>query len=161
MEKRCAEGRRAWPGIGAYQVIPKRRVEGQHGASETERPGCVAVRWRRGHSTSLVRAREGADQRTTDGFPPLPLIDRERRPARRAVDRSADAIALDVGLLELAEGKTAITDQRFVDGKLRVSVLEEAELSVDFAGIGRLAPDQEAGHGQPLGPDRPHACRDA
>jgi hypothetical protein len=56
------------------------------------------------------------------------LIGRERRPARREVDRSADDIALDAGLLELAEGKTAITDQRFVDGKLRVSVLEEAEL---------------------------------
>jgi len=56
------------------------------------------------------------------------LIGRERRPARREVDRRADDIALDAGLLELAEGKAAITDQRFVDGKLRVSVLEEAAL---------------------------------
>jgi hypothetical protein len=55
------------------------------------------------------------------------LLGRERRPARREVDRSADDIALDAGFLELAEGKTAITDQRFVDGKRRVSVLEEAE----------------------------------
>src|SRR5215510_5939800 len=128
MDNRCAEGRRTWPGIGTDQVIPKLRVEGQHGASEPELPGFVAVRWRRGNNTSLVRAREGADQRTTDGFAPLPLIGRERRPARREVDRRADDIALDADLLELAEGKPAITDQRFVDGKLRVNALEEAAL---------------------------------
>jgi hypothetical protein len=56
------------------------------------------------------------------------LIGRERRPARREVDRRADDIALDADLLELAEGKPAITDQRFVDGKLRVNALEEAAL---------------------------------
>lgn len=161
MDPRGAEGRRAWPCLGADQIIPTLRVEGQPGASETELPGFVAVRWRRGTRTSLVRAREGADQRATDGVPPLPLIGRERRPARRAVDRRADDIAWDAGLLEWAEGKPAITAQRFVDGKLRVSVLAEAALYVGCAGIGRLAPDQEAGHGQPRGPDRPKACREA
>jgi hypothetical protein len=56
------------------------------------------------------------------------LLGRERRPARREVDRHADNIALDASRLELAEGKSAITDQRFVDGTLHVSVLEEAAL---------------------------------
>jgi hypothetical protein len=68
---------------------------------------------------------------------------------------------LDARLVELAEGQTALTDQRFVDCELRVGALEEAELSGGFAGIGRLASDEEAGHGQTLGPDCPHACRDA
>jgi hypothetical protein len=56
------------------------------------------------------------------------LIGRERSPSRREVDRSADDIALDARLLELAQGKTAITDERFVACELLVGALEEAEL---------------------------------
>jgi hypothetical protein len=93
-----------------------------------ELPGFVAIRWRRGHRAALVGAREGADQRTADGFAPFPWIGWERRPSRREVDRSADDRALDARLVELAEGKTAITDERFVDSELRVGTLEEAEL---------------------------------
>ena len=93
-----------------------------------ELPGFVAVRWRRGNGAALVRAREGADQRTADGFAPFPLLGRERRPARREVDWSADNLAWDARLLELAEGKTAITDERFVAGELLVGALAKAEL---------------------------------
>jgi hypothetical protein len=56
------------------------------------------------------------------------LIGRERRPACREVDWSADDIALDARLLELAEGKTAITDERFVACELLVGASEEAAL---------------------------------
>ena len=161
MDQRGAEGWCTRSCSGPYQVVPKRRVQGQRGWPAMALPGCVALRWRCGNRAALVGAREGADQRTADGFAPFPWRGWERRPSRRAVDRSADDRALDARLLELAEGKTAITAERFVDSELRVGTLEEAELSVGFAGIGRLAPDEEAGHGQTLGPDWPNACRDA
>jgi hypothetical protein len=161
MDKHGTEGWCPRSCLGTYQIVPELRVQGQRGWPETELPGCVALRWRRGNRAARVRAREGADQRTTDGFAPFPLIGRERRPSRREGDRSADDRALDARLLAWAQGKTAITDERFVDCELLVGALEEAELSVGFAGIGRLAPDQEAGHGQTLGPDCPHACHEA
>src|SRR4029450_153204 len=84
-----SEGRRTRPRIGAYQVIPKLRVEHQGGAPNMELPGVAAVRWRRGNGAALIRAGEGADQRAADGFPPLPLICREGRPSRREVDGRA------------------------------------------------------------------------
>jgi len=56
------------------------------------------------------------------------LIGRECRPSRREVDRSADDIALDARLLELAEGETAITDECVVACELLVGALEKAEL---------------------------------
>src|SRR5215467_8977274 len=101
MEERCTEGWRPRPRIDAYQVIPKLCVERQGGAPDMEPPGIAAVRWRRGNGAALVRAGEGADQGATDGFPPLPLIRWEGSPSRREVDRSADDIALQPGLLEL------------------------------------------------------------
>ena len=88
----------------------------------------MAVRWRRGNGTSLVRAREGADQRAADGFPPLPLIRWERSPSRREVDGRADNIALYPYSLELPEGKPPIADQRFVGRQLLVDPLKQAEL---------------------------------
>src|SRR5712692_1306160 len=59
-----------------------------------ELPGFVAVRGRRGNGAPFVRAGERADQRTADGFAPLPCIRGEGRPPRRKVDRSAYDIAL-------------------------------------------------------------------
>jgi hypothetical protein len=128
MDQRGAEGWRARLGIGAYQVVPKRRVQRQGGGPETELPGFVAVRWRRGNGTPLVRAWEGADKRAANGFAPLPWIRREGSPPRRKVDGRADDIALNPYCLELSEGKPPIADQRFVVRPLRVGPLEQASL---------------------------------
>jgi hypothetical protein len=160
-DERGAEGWCPRSRLGTYPVVPKLRVQGQRGCPETPLPGGVAIRWRRGNRAALGRAREGADQGTADGCAPLPWRGRERRPACREVDWSADDIALDARLWELAEGNTASTDERFVACALLVGASEEAALSGGFVGIGRLAPDQEAGHGQTLGPDCPNACRNA
>ena len=94
MEEDGAAGWRARWRIGAYHVVPQRRVQRQGGGPKTERPGVVAVRWRRGTGTSLVRAREGPDPRTADGLAPLPLRHWEGSPSRRAVDGRADDLAL-------------------------------------------------------------------
>jgi hypothetical protein len=126
-----------------------------------ELPGGAAVRWRRGNGAALLRAGEGAAQRAADGFPPLPLIGREGRPSRRAVDGRADDIALQACLWELPPGKPSIAAQGFVSLSLLVGPLAEADLSVGFARISRLTPDEQAGHCQPLRPDRPHARHDA
>src|SRR2546428_13889812 len=104
MDKRCAEGRRARLRIRAYQVVPKLRVQRQGGWPDTELPGFVAVRWRRGNGAALVCAWEGADQRAADGFAPLPLIRGEGSPPRRKVDRSADDLALNSYCLGLSGG---------------------------------------------------------
>jgi hypothetical protein len=112
-----------------------------------ELPGLPPVGGRRGNRAALIRAREGADQRPAHGFAPFPVLGRERRPAHRAVDGRADHRAWDTRLMELAEGKTAITDERCVAGELLVGPLEKAELSVGCAGISCLAPDEQAGHG--------------
>src|SRR2546423_15279284 len=94
MDKRCAEGRRARLRIRAYQVVPKRRVQRQGCWPDTELPGFVAVRWRRGNGAALVCAWEGADQRAADGVAPPPLIRGGGSPPRRQSDRSADGIAV-------------------------------------------------------------------
>jgi hypothetical protein len=126
-----------------------------------ELPGVAAVRWRRGNGAALIRAGEGADQRAADGFPPLPLLCREGSPSRRAVDGRADDLALQACLWELPQGKPSIADQRFVSLSLLVGPLEEADLSVGFARLSRLTPDEQAGHCQPRRPDRPNARHDA
>src|SRR5215471_21817877 len=110
MDEDGAEGGCARLGISADQIVPKGRVQRQGGGPETELPGFVAVRGCRGNSAPLVGAREGADERATGGFPPLPLIGGEGSPARREVDRGAHHIALDACGLELPEGKPAIAD---------------------------------------------------
>ena len=128
MDEYGAECRRARLRIGAYQVVPKRRVQRQGCWPDTELPGFVAVRWRRGNGAALVCAWEGADQRAADGFAPLPLIRGEGSPPRRKVDGSADDIALNSYCLELSEGKPPIADQRFVVRQLLVGPLEQASL---------------------------------
>jgi hypothetical protein len=128
MDEDGAEGWRARLGVGAYQVVPKCRVQRQGGGPKTELPGFVAVRGRRGHGAPLIRAWEGADQRATDGFAPLPLLHGEGRPSRREVDGRTHDIALDACRLKLSEGEPAIADQRFVGRQLRVGPLEQARL---------------------------------
>jgi hypothetical protein len=68
----------------------------------------------------------------------------------------ADDIAWYPGFLKLVEGKAAIADQRFVGGQLCAGLLEQTHLQVGLAGIGCLAPDEEAGHRQTLCPHSPH-----
>ena len=161
LEEHGAEGGRARLGIGADQIIPKCRVQRQGGWPKTELPGFRAVRGCRGNRAPLGGTREGADQRAAGGLPPLPLLGGEGSPARRAVDGCAHDIALDACGLELPEGKPAIADQRFVGRQLRVGLLEQAELSSGVARLGRLAPYEQAGDRQTLGPDRPNTCSDA
>jgi hypothetical protein len=128
MDEYGAEGWRARLRIGAYQVVPKRRVQRQGCGPKTELPGCVAVRGRRGNGAPLVGAGEGADQRATDGFAPLPLLRRKGRPPRCKVDGSTDDRALHPSGLELSEGEPPIADQRFVVRQLLVGPLEQASL---------------------------------
>jgi len=128
MDEYSAEGWRARLRIGAYQVVPKRRVQRQGCWPETELPGFLAVRWRRGNGAPLVGAWEGADKRAADGLASPPLIRRQGSPPRRKVDGSADDIALHPCCVELSEGKPPIADQGFVVCQLLVSPLEQARL---------------------------------
>jgi hypothetical protein len=157
MNQHGAEGRRPRPRIGADHVVPKGGVEGQGRWLATELPGCLAVRWGGRNGVALGRAREGTDEDAPDGFAPLPTIGGQPRSSRREVARSADDIAWSPGFLPLAEGKAAIADQRFVGGERGAGLLEQTHRQVGLAGLGCLAPDEEAGHRQTRGPPSPHA----
>src|SRR5207244_9795767 len=125
----------------------------QGGGPKTERPGVVAVRWRRGTGTSLGRAREGPDPRTADGWAPLPLRHWEGSPSRRAVDGRADDLALSPYRRERPAGTPALADQRCVGRPRRVDPRKPAELYSGCAGSGRLPPYEQAGDRQTLRPD--------
>ena len=157
MNTHGAEGRRPRPRIGTDQVVLTGGVACQGSWPETERPGLLAVRWGCRTGVALVRAREGMDEDAPDGFAPLPTIGRQHRSSRREVDRSPDNIAWDPGFLTLVEGKAAIADQRFVGGQLCFGLLEHTPRQFGLAGIGCLAPDEEAGHRQTRCPHSPHA----
>jgi len=110
---------------------------------------------------ALVCTRQGTHEYTPSGFAPLPTIRGQYCSSRREVAWSTDDIAGYPGFLQLAEGKAPIADEGFVGGQLDTGLLEQAHLQVGFAGIGGLAPDEEARDCQTLCPHCPHTRRKA